>query len=201
MSNSSNDGVAQLPDNSSRLTQACGRFIAKRFESFLAGVTVGQLALTWPSGLTTYHGTRSDNNAFNAAVTLNSWQPIRHLITSGDVGFAESYMQGEWSTDSLPNLFHLIMRNEASVDDAMTGSLRSRFTRFVQHWQNRNSVRGSQRNIAYHYDLGNEFYRLWLDDSMNYSSGLYLTNEDSLATAQQNKMDLVRELMPCEGAC
>jgi len=130
------------------------------------------------------------------SVTLHSFQAIRQLAISGDVGFAESYMREEWSTDSLLNLFHLIMRNEKAVDPAMEGSLRSRFSRFLKHWQNRNSVRGSQRNIAYHYDLGNNFYQLWLDDSMNYSSALFTPDHSTLSEAQQNKMAQVHKMMP-----
>jgi len=195
MSELPNDGLAELPNTLARLKQTAGNFIAKRFESFLNGVSDGQLALTWPSGITTYHGTRSDISSNNVAVTLHSLQPIRKLATAGDIGFAESYMQGEWSADSLLNLFHLFMRNEATVDVAVAGSWRSRFNRFIQHWQNRNSLRGSQRNIAYHYDLGNDFYRLWLDESMTYSSALFYSDDETLATAQQNKMALVHDFM------
>jgi len=200
MSERTNDTIADLPDASSRMKSALGNFIARRFESFLEGVVDGQLALTWPGGTTTYHGTRSEIASNNASVTLHSLQPIRQLASAGDVGFAESYMQGEWSTESLLNLFHLIMRNESSVDEAISGSLRSRFSRFFKHWQNRNSKAGSQRNIAYHYDLGNDFYRLWLDESMTYSSALFEADTDTLAQAQQNKMSKVLEMMaPTEG--
>jgi len=184
--------------DTSRLKSAVGNFIAKRFESFLNGVSDGQLALTWPGGTTTYHGTRSETLSNNATVTLHSLQPIRALATGGDIGFAESYMKGEWSTESLLNLFHLIMRNESSVNDAISGSIQSRIGRFFKHWQNRNSKAGSQRNIAYHYDLGNEFYRLWLDESMNYSSALFNSDNDSLADAQQNKMEKVQAMMSPE---
>lgn len=195
MSDLRNNSVTETLDTSTRLQSAFGNFIAKRFESFLAGVSDGQLALTWPGGTTTYHGIRSDIASNNASVTLHSLQPIRRLATGGDVGFAEAYMDGEWSTDSLLNLFHLIMRNESSVDSAIAGSFRSRLSRFVKHWQNRNSKAGSQRNISYHYDLGNEFYKLWLDDSMNYSSALFESEQDTLADAQQNKMRKVLEMM------
>ncbi len=190
-----NNRAIELSDPTSGLKGALGAFITKRFEAFLAGVTDGQLALTWPNGITTHHGKRSDVASKNAQVTLHSLQPIRRLAIGGDVGFAESYMDGEWSTDSLLNLFHLIMRNEATVKKVISGSFRSRFARFIKHWQNRNSKEGSQRNIAYHYDLGNDFYRLWLDPSMNYSSALYAHENESLSAAQFNKMTKVLEMM------
>ncbi len=198
MSDFQNNSATEILNPVAGLKNAMGNFIAKRFDSFLAGVSDGQLALTWPGGTTTYHGTKSEVASQNASVTLHSLQPIRQLATSGTVGFAESFMDGEWSTDSLHNLFHLIMRNEASVHPAIAGSFRSRVSRFFKHWQNRNSKAGSQRNIAYHYDLGNNFYKLWLDESMNYSSGLYHCDSDTLATAQKNKMAKVLEMMQPE---
>ncbi len=195
MSERQNNGVGELVNSGSPVKEALGNFIAKRFESFLAGVSDGQLALTWPGGVTTYHGTRSDEFSKNASVLLHNLQPIRRLASSGAIGFAESYMDGEWSTDSLLNLFHLFMRNETSVYSATTGSYRSRSARLIKHWQNRNSKVGSQRNIAYHYDLGNAFYQLWLDDSMTYSSGWYESGEETLALAQKKKMAKIHELM------
>jgi len=195
MSELQNNSVVELNDPTVGLKGALGAFITKRFETFLAGVSDGQLTLVWPNGVTTRHGTRNEIPSKNAQVTLHSLQPIRRLAIGGDVGFAESYMDGEWSTDSLLNLFHLIMRNEATVKKVISGSFRSRFARFIKHWQNRNSKEGSQRNIAYHYDLGNEFYQLWLDPSMNYSSGIYQQDNDSLSAAQNEKMSKVREMM------
>lgn len=195
MSELQNNSVTGLSETSGGMKSALGNFIAKRFESFLAGVSDGQLALTWPGGATTYHGTRSEVADYNATLTLHSWQPIRQLAMSGNVGFAEAYMQGEWSTDNLLNLFHLILRNDPGVKSTFAGSLRNRCNRFLKHWQNRNSKAGSQRNIEYHYDLGNEFYKLWLDPSMTYSSALYESESDSLAMAQQNKMAKVCAMM------
>jgi len=195
MSDFKNNSVVKLQDPTAGFKGTLGAFITKRFEQFLAGVSDGQLVLTWPNGTVTRHGSRNDVASKNAQVTLHNLQPIRRLAVGGDVGFAESYMDGEWSTDSLPNLFHLIMRNESTVKSVISGSFRSRFARFIKHWQNRNSKEGSQRNIAYHYDLGNDFYRLWLDDSMNYSSGIYQRDDDSLSAAQNEKMARVLEMM------
>ena len=188
MSELQNNSVTELAEAPGSIKSALGNFIVKRFESFLAGVSDGQLALTWPGGTTTYYGSRSEDASNNASLTLHSLQPIRQLAVHGDVGFAESYLRGEWSTDSLLNLFHLILRNDPGINTTFAGSFRNRFVRFLKHWQNRNSKAGSQRNIAFHYDLGNDFYSLWLDNSMTYSSGVYESEIDSLAKAQQNKM-------------
>ncbi len=169
--------------------------IKHRFEQVLHGFQEGQLSLVWPDGTTNVYGERSSLVEQNADVVLHSYQPLRRLITDGQIGFAESYMRGEWSTESLPNLFSLIMRNEARIGPATRGGRFARLGNLWQHWTNRNSYRGSQRNIAYHYDLGNDFYQLWLDKSMSYSSAIYHSADETLEQAQQNKLDLIEQLL------
>ncbi len=172
--------------------------IKHRFEQVLHGFQDGQLSLTWPDGLTNVYGQRSERTEQNANVVLHSYQPLRRLITEGQIGFAESYMRGEWDTDDLPHLFSLIMRNEHRIGPATRGGLLARLLNHWQHWTNRNSHKGSQRNIAFHYDLGNDFYKLWLDESMSYSSGIYENDNNSLQQAQQNKINRVGELLALE---
>jgi len=169
--------------------------IKYRFEQVLHGFQNGQLSLTWPDGTSNVYGECSADSEKKASVVLHSYQPLRHLITGGQIGFAESYMRGEWSTDHLPNLFSLIMRNEARIGPSTRGGRFARLLNLWQHWTKRNSHRGSQRNIAYHYDLGNPFYQLWLDESMSYSSAIYNNTSDSLAQAQQHKLDRIEELL------
>jgi len=169
--------------------------IKYRFEQVLHGFQDGQLSLTWPDGITNVYGHRSDCIDHNANVVLHSYQPLRRLVTDGQIGFAESYMRGEWDTDDLANLFSLIMRNDQRIRPATQGGRFSRLVNLWQHWTNRNSHRGSRRNISFHYDLGNAFYGLWLDKSMSYSSALYRSHADSLASAQQNKINRITELL------
>lgn len=182
-----------------RRSNALGAVVTKkikqRFERVLAGFHDGQLSLTWPDGTSAVYGRRSTQSNKNASVVLHSYLPLRRLITDGQIGFAESYMQGEWSTDDLPSLFSLIMRNEKNIGPATRGRRFSRIMNIWQHFTKRNSVGGSQRNIAYHYDLGNEFYQLWLDQSMSYSSALYLKQDDTLAQAQQNKINRITDML------
>lgn len=175
--------------------------IKQRFEKVLEGFQDGQLALTWPDGTSNVYGGRSDRAEYNAGVVLHSYLPLRRLITDGQLGFAESYMRGEWSTDDLPSLFSLIMRNEQHIGPVTRGGALSRVLNIWQHWTKRNSIDGSQRNIAYHYDLGNEFYKLWLDQSMSYSSALYRTGDETLEQAQQNKIEQIATMLaPDAGA-
>lgn len=179
----------------STVSAAVTKSIKYRFEQVLHGFHDGQLSLTWPDGITNVYGQRSDCAEQNADVVLHSYQPLRRLITDGQIGFAESYMRGEWDTEHLANLFSLIMRNDQRIRPATQGGRLSRLVNLWQHWTNRNSHSGSQRNIAFHYDLGNAFYRLWLDNSMSYSSALFKSDNESLASAQQNKLDRISELL------
>lgn len=180
-----------------RLQHALGSLIGRRFDHLLDGITHGQLSLTWPDGHVTRHGHKSDDPSMNAYVTLNNFKPVRQMMLAGENGFAESYLRGDWSTDSLRNLFTVIMNNEAEVAAMTTGSWYARLANSIRHGRNHNSLRGSQRNIEFHYDLGNDFYELWLDPSMSYSSAVFRDGE-SLELAQQNKLDKVVEYLQPE---
>jgi cyclopropane-fatty-acyl-phospholipid synthase len=123
-----------------------------------------------------------------AEVVLHSWRPVARLMRSGDVGFAESYMDGEWTSPDLTAFIALAAANTAVVERVMGGLWPVRqFNRLV-HRLRRNSRSGSRRNIAYHYDLGNAFYRLWLDRDMVYSAARYDRADMSLEDAQAAKL-------------
>ncbi len=112
----------------------------------------------------------------------------KKLLLSGGIGFAESYMDGFWDTPDLSTLLRVIAANNSSIGDKARGK---RFFILLEwlrtHLLQRNSRSGAQRNIEYHYDLGNDFYALWLDASMTYSAALFQDSADSLANAQQRK--------------
>jgi len=195
-----------------RLGQGVASLLGKRFDHVLDGISDGQLTLTWPDGHVTRHGDRRVDPQGNASLVLHNWQPLKHLVRSGEVGFAESYLRGDWSSDDLVALFTLTMRNETAIAHALSGGRWSRVTNLFNHWNNRNSVRGSAKNIAYHYDLGNAFYSLWLDETMSYSSALFegLDGDDAsggdatdttLIQAQRAKLDLAaRHVQPEPGS-
>ncbi|MBR1154050.1 cyclopropane-fatty-acyl-phospholipid synthase family protein [Bradyrhizobium sp. JYMT SZCCT0428] len=131
-------------------------------------------------------------------LTIHSWKCVLRLLTSGDLGFAEGYLAGEWSTPNLHSFLSAVARR--STDAASFEGLRppQPVTKF-RHALNRNTRRGSRRNIAAHYDLGNDFYRLWLDPSMTYSSAIYSSPAETLDQAQRNKLDRVTELLELNG--
>jgi cyclopropane-fatty-acyl-phospholipid synthase len=110
------------------------------------------------------------------------------VLARGDIGFAESYFEGLWDSGDVTALLGLFARNRDTLRRAVYGSWRQLLSARLRHWLNRNSRSGSRRNIMAHYDLGNDFYALWLDPTMSYSSALYRSQDgDDLATAQRAK--------------
>ena len=109
------------------------------------------------------------------------------LIRDGDLGFCEAYLDGWWTSPDLMGFMDFIQTPANSMLDTFPGfKLVQAFER-LRHWLNANSRKQARKNIAHHYDLGNDFYRLWLDDSMTYSSALYRTGQESLERAQEQK--------------
>lgn len=109
------------------------------------------------------------------------------LIREGDVGFAESYMERGWTTPDLQGFMDLIHDDNPSVYDEAVGMGIVRVLERLRHWLRANSRMQARKNISYHYDLGNDFYGLWLDESMTYSSALFTTGQESLEAAQEAK--------------
>ena len=108
-----------------------------------------------------------------AAIHLRNWNVFTAALRSGDIGFAETYIAGDWSTPSLPDLLQVILRNRQQMDDVIYGHWAGRLLYRLRHLLRRNTQAGSRKNIHAHYDLGNAFYALWLDGSMNYSSAWF----------------------------
>lgn len=110
------------------------------------------------------------------------------VLARGDIGLAEAYLDGLWDSPSITGLLSLLAANREVLKKAVYGSWRNLLAARVRHWLNRNSKTGSKRNIMAHYDLGNDFYRLWLDPSMSYSAAIYREADDgSLESAQHAK--------------
>ena len=110
------------------------------------------------------------------------------VLARGDIGLAEAYLDGQWDSPDVTGLLALLARNRDALSKAVYGSWRQLLAARVRHWFNRNSREGSKRNIMAHYDLGNDFYRAWLDSSMSYSSAIYRAEDDgSLPAAQHAK--------------
>jgi cyclopropane-fatty-acyl-phospholipid synthase len=110
------------------------------------------------------------------------------LVRDGDLGFCDAYMDGWWTTPDLQAFLDLIQHPANKlVGDGFPGFALVRTYERLRFWMQSNSKRQAKKNIAYHYDLGNEFYRLWLDDTMTYSSAIFESGQESLETAQKRK--------------
>ncbi|SMX48500.1 SAM-dependent methyltransferase [Maliponia aquimaris] len=121
-----------------------------------------------------------------AELRLHNDDIFARLIREGDLGFCEAYLDEWWSTPDLMAFLDLVHANEEMFDGYPGGGLVRAFERF-RFWLQSNSRRQARKNIAHHYDLGNDFYRLWLDETMTYSSALFVTGQESLEKAQELK--------------
>ena len=122
-----------------------------------------------------------------ARIDIHDPDLFARLIREGDLGFCEAYVEGGWSSPDLMAFMDLMHEGNSAVYDAFPGmSLVRAYERF-RFWLQSNSKTQARKNIAHHYDLGNDFYKLWLDDSMTYSAAIYRTGQESLETAQAQK--------------
>ncbi|WP_127559256.1 SAM-dependent methyltransferase [Nioella ostreopsis] len=109
------------------------------------------------------------------------------LIREGDLGFCDAYLEGGWSTPDLQALMDAVHADNDEVYDGFLGMALVRAYEKLRFWMQGNSKRQAKKNISYHYDLGNDFYALWLDDTMTYSSALFETGQESTEAAQRAK--------------
>ncbi|MGE0657974.1 MAG: class I SAM-dependent methyltransferase [Reyranellaceae bacterium] len=151
-----------------------------------ARLDVGELTVKLPDGMV--HRFAGRREGPRADLHITDWRFFARVIKGGDMAFAEAYMDGQFDTPDLPALLTLGALNEAALERAFQANwLRRALWRLI-HSRRGNSRRGSARNIRAHYDLGNDFYRLWLDGGMTYSSGLYENEAGrSLEAAQDAK--------------
>ncbi|MEI4486662.1 cyclopropane-fatty-acyl-phospholipid synthase family protein [Frigidibacter sp. MR17.14] len=122
-----------------------------------------------------------------AEIEIHDPDLFARLIREGDLGFCESYMEGGWSTPDLMAFMDLVHAGNDELYDGFPGMRLARAFEGLRHWLRGNSRAQAKRNIAAHYDLGNEFYSLWLDESMTYSSALFETGQESFEAAQRAK--------------
>jgi cyclopropane-fatty-acyl-phospholipid synthase len=187
--------VSSLPPVASVFSRAMQRMFLRTFEQ---GIHKGTLTLTTPDGAV--HRCRGDLPGPQASWQIHSWQVVALLASRGDIGLGEAYAAGLWDTDDLEALFCLFIENLDSLERYADGSVLSRlWFRLLNHGLRRNSLAGSSRNIRAHYDVGNQFYRLWLDESMTYSSALYANPAMPLEQAQHAKYGRILERLQGSG--
>ena len=130
----------------------------------------GSLTIELPDGSVQTVG---DGQGPHISIHMRNWNAFGAALKSGDIGFAESYIAGDWTTPDLAPLLGLLLANRKALDDVIHGSWAGRLLYRLRHLLNRNTKSNSRKNIHAHYDLGNAFYSLWLDGTMNYSSALF----------------------------
>ncbi|MGB8601905.1 MAG: cyclopropane-fatty-acyl-phospholipid synthase family protein [Rhizomicrobium sp.] len=158
----------------------------KKWLDALNALEYGTLQFGAPDG--TIHLFRAPHPGPKASFMLRDWGVLRRAAERGDIAFGEDYIDGAWDSDDIEALVSLFLINRSVMGSYANGNFLSRMMLMLHNRvTRRNSLTGSKRNIEAHYDVGNDFYRLWLDPSMTYSSALYLRTGENLETAQQNK--------------
>lgn len=190
---SSDSGIHDAGDVGRRAESLAARLLRR----LVSQIEFGHITVVLPSCERIEHyGARP---GIAATLVLHRWRALRRLVVQGDLGFAEAYLDGDWSSPDLAALLELGARNVARLDDWISGLWPARMLNRLRHVFRENSKSGSRRNIAFHYDLGNEFYQSWLDPSMTYSSALYQHSDQTLEDAQDAKLARVVELMNLRG--
>ncbi len=159
------------PNREAKLPSAA-RVILEMLDS----VSTGQIHITLPDGQR--HRCGSGKQGPVADMIVHDWSVFGDIIARGDIGAAESFIEGLWGTDSITRLLTLIASNRNELSNAIHGCRWKLLSSWVRHRLRANTRRGSKRNIMAHYDLGNSFYKLWLDKTMTYSSALFCDHEN-----------------------
>lgn len=164
-----------------------------RLERMLQTMQQGQLTVHWPDGRVAQYGQTTDeaddDGRLHGVITLHAWQVLRQLLREGDIGLAHAYRDGLWHSPDLAALFRVVLANREALHGLIHGHPLTQWVNRLRHWQRRNSKANSAANIPAHYDLGNDFYRLWLDETMNYSSAIFDGDfSQPMAKAQRRKV-------------
>jgi cyclopropane-fatty-acyl-phospholipid synthase len=170
------------------LSRAAPPLAARAVLKSLERLAHGRLQLRLPDGATLDFGP----GGAAAEIEVRDWRAFSRILVSGDIGFAEGWIDGDWTSADPAALLCLLGRNRAALDGAIYGSWIGRTAHGLLHALRANTRRGARRNIAAHYDLGNDFYRLWLDPGMTYSSALFEGDATrSLGEAQTAKLERI----------
>lgn len=172
--------TATLPARARRGPTRSARFVL----ALLENIKVGRLELRLPDGSIRVFGQGEPYAAFS----VSSWDLFDAALRKGDIGFAESWIESQWNSEALADVLGLLVANRESIEAAIYGTWWGQLYDRIRHLFRRNTRAGARRNIAAHYDLGNDFYALWLDPSMTYSSAIFdRSSIEDLETAQHRK--------------
>jgi len=168
-------------------------FYKKNLIKFLEKIEIGSITINDDFSKT------FGNGVPRATIEVVSPRFYRRTLLGGDLGFAESYAKSEWFTDNLTNLISILILNKEKLSGLNIGwNFMTKIFARIGHWRRRNTLSGSKRNIQEHYDLSNEMFMTFLDETMTYSCGFFENKNDSLYQSQINKIDKILDKVNLE---
>jgi len=181
------------PDLPSRLTSQGslrGLSLGLQVLSYMfSGMRIGTLDLTFPNGATRHYGGIEPGP--RGVIRIKSERIVRHVVAGGEVGFGDAYLDDCWDSPDLARLLAVMYLNEPYYKGPFEKNFIGKIYGYWQHRRRANTKQKAKENIEAHYDLGNEFYKMWLDDTMAYSSGMFIQPNETLMDAQLNKFRLM----------
>jgi cyclopropane-fatty-acyl-phospholipid synthase len=192
--------VNQLEDSSSVSVApavVAGGLGVRLLGRLTSGIRYGRLRIVLPSGAVMEKAGPEDGP--EATIVMKHWRMLRRVVTGGDIGFAEAFMHGDWTTPDLTSVIRFAARNSEALAPAIEGNGLVRLISRVGHAFRANTKKGARKNIEAHYDLGNDFYKQWLDSTMLYSSAIWDETTNSLESAQQLRLKRIREKLELKG--
>ena len=164
------------------------------FKNFFKNLRAGKLLVELPSGEKFLIEGKTSKN-INATLRVKSYKLLPLLLFKGGLGAGESYIKGCWTASDLTQILKMAALNRESLSNQLMGYSAAKFFDRLLHFFRHNSLGRAKKNISYHYDLGNNFYSEWLDESMTYSSAIFESRESTLNEAQENKYKKLCELV------
>ena len=166
-----------------------GRVMART----VSDIAEGELVLRFANGAE--RTVKAAQDGAKAVLEIARARSFRRMLLGGEIGLAESYMDGDWTSPDLASVFEFGSRNMHKLADTLTGIAPLEWARMLTHSLRANTRKGSRKNIAAHYDLGNAFYAQWLDPTMTYSSAVFERPDQPLEEAQRNKWRKLADLL------
>ncbi len=171
-----------------------GNPLIQKAINVVSRLETGRLSITMPDG-SEYEMSSNTNHGPHAVVHIRRWRALRRFWSQGDTGFVESYMDGDWDSPELSNIIELATLNADSWNASALENFFTRLWHRVAHVMRANTKTGSKRNIAAHYDLGNDFYQQWLDPTMTYSSAYFESDNQPISEAQLRKYRRIADML------
>jgi len=171
-----------------------GNRIVQKALDVVGRLVVGEFTVILPDG-SSYRLSSNSGRGPHAIVHILRWRCVRKFLTQGDYGFLESYLDGDWESPELSDVIELAALNSKSWNSRNLQGLLHKAWQRIAHLMRGNSKRGSRRNIAAHYDLGNAFYEQWLDPTMTYSSAFFARPGQSLPEGQIEKYRRIAQML------